>query len=93
MRRDRPALTLFGCGVAASLPALFVHGVSESKALAYVFTNHTIPTDTGWGAVLRRLPIQLGHMLGRYADYAVGNPLVVLAALGGIAPPSPGAAP
>lgn len=85
VRRDRPALLLVGCGVAAALPALFVHGVSESKALAYVFNNHTIPTDTGWGAVLSQYPSNIGHILGRYGDYAVGNPLVVLAALGGIA--------
>jgi hypothetical protein len=82
--RDRPALALFGCGVAGALPALFVHGVSESKALAYVFNNHTIPTDTSWGSVLSLYPANLGHILGRYADYAVANPLVVLVALGGL---------
>ena len=85
VRRDRPALALFGWGVAAALPALFVHGVSESKALAYVFANHTIPTDTGWGAVLSQYPSNIGHILGRYVDYAAGNPLVVLAALAGVA--------
>lgn len=84
VRRDRPTLTLVGVGVAAALPALFVHGVSESKALAYVFANHTIPTDTSWGSVLSLYPSNFGHILSRYADYAVGNPLVVLAALGGI---------
>jgi hypothetical protein len=85
VRRDRPSLVLVGCGIAAALPALFVHGVSESKALAYVFNNHTIPTDTSWGAVLSKYPSNIGHILGRYADYAAGNPLVVLAALAGIA--------
>jgi uncharacterized membrane protein len=85
VRRDRPTLTLFGVGVAAALPALFVHGVSESKALAYVFSNHTIPTDTSWGWVLSQYPSNLGHIFSRYGDYAVGNPLVVLAAIGGIA--------
>ncbi|HUC06613.1 MAG TPA: hypothetical protein VMR96_00860 [Solirubrobacterales bacterium] len=84
VRRDRPTLALFGVGVAAALPALFVHGVSESKALAYVFSNHTIPTDTSWGWVLSQYPSNLGHIFSRYGDYAVGNPLVVLAALGGI---------
>jgi hypothetical protein len=84
VRRDRPTLALVGVGVAAALPALFVHGVSESKALAYVFANHTIPTDTSWGSVLSQYPSNFGHILGRYADYAAGNPLVVLAALGGI---------
>lgn len=84
VRRDRPALALVGVGVAAALPALLVHGVSESKALAYVFANHTIPTDTSWGSVLSLYPSNLGHILGRYGDYALGNPLVVLAAIGGI---------
>jgi hypothetical protein len=84
VRRDRRSLALVGCGVAAALPALFVHGFSESKALAYVFADHTIPTDTSWGAVLSAYPANVGHMLGRYADYAVANPLVVLVAIGGL---------
>jgi hypothetical protein len=84
VRRDRPTLALFGCGVAAALPALFVHGVSESKELAYVFANHTIPTDTSWGAVLPQYPSNVGHMLGLYGDYATANPLVILIALGGL---------
>jgi hypothetical protein len=83
-RRDRPTLVLAGIGIAAALPALFVHGVSESKELAYVFANHTIPSDTSWGAVLPQYPSNFGHMLGRYGDYAVVNPLVILAALAGI---------
>lgn len=85
VRRDRPTLALAGVGLAAALPALFVHGVSESKELAYVFANHTIPSDTSWGAVLPRYPSNFGHMLGRYGDYAAANPLVILGALGGIA--------
>lgn len=84
VRRDRPTLVLVGVGAAAALPALLVHGVSESKALAYVFANHTIPTDTSWGSVLSQYPSNFGHMLSRYGDYAVSNPLVVLAAIGGI---------
>jgi glycosyltransferase involved in cell wall biosynthesis len=84
VRRDRGTALLAGTGVAAALPALFVHGVSESQALAYVFANHTIPTDTGWGAVLAGYPGNVGHMLGRYLDYAAGSPLVVLLALGGL---------
>jgi len=85
VRRDRRSAALVGCGVAAALPALFVHGVSESESLAYVFANHTIPTDTGWGSVLADYPANLGHMLGRYLDYAAANPFVVLLALGGLA--------
>jgi hypothetical protein len=84
VRRDRPTLVLVGVGMAAALPALLVHGVSESKALAYVFANHTIPIDTSWGSVLSQYPSNFGHMLSRYGDYAVSNPLVVLAAIGGI---------
>jgi glycosyltransferase involved in cell wall biosynthesis len=84
-RRDRSSAALVGCGMAAALPALLIHGVSESESLAYVFANHTIPTDTGWGAALAGYPGNLGHMLGRYLDYAAANPLVVLLALGGLA--------
>jgi hypothetical protein len=84
VRRDRPSLELVGIGVLAALPALFVHGVSESKELAYVFADHAIPTDTSWGAVLPQYPSNFSHMLGRYLDYAAANPLVVLLALGGV---------
>jgi hypothetical protein len=84
VRRDRPSLALAGVGILAALPALFVHGVSESKELAYVFANHTIPSDTSWGAVLPQYPSNFSHMLGRYGDYAAANPLVILATLGGL---------
>jgi len=85
VRRDRPTLVLAGCGAAAAvLPLLFVHSFSESKALAYVFANHTIPTDTSWGSVLADYPGNIGHVLGRYLDYAVANPLVMLIAIGGL---------
>jgi glycosyltransferase involved in cell wall biosynthesis len=84
VRRDRRSAALVGCGLAGAVPALLIHGVSESEALAYVFANHTIPTDTGWASVLADYPANFGHILGRYQDYAVANPLVVLAAIGGI---------
>ena len=84
LERDRRSLALVACGIAAAIPALLVHSVSESKELAYVFADHTIPTDTGWGAVLSEYPSQLGHMAGRYLDYAAGNPLVVLFAAAGM---------
>jgi hypothetical protein len=85
VRRDRPSLALAGVGILAALPALFVHGVSESKELAYVFANHTIPSDTSWGAVLPKYPSNFSHMLGHYGDYAAANPLVILATLVGLA--------
>lgn len=84
VRRDRRSAALVGCGMAAALPALFVHGVSEAQNLAYVFANHTIPTETSWGSVLAAYPGNLGHMLGRYLDYGLANPAVVLLALGGL---------
>lgn len=84
VRRDRVSLMLVVSGVAAAIPAVLVHSVSESKELAYVFANHTIPTDTSWGTVLSEYPSNVGHILGRYLDYAKGNPLVVLAAIGGL---------
>ena len=37
VRRDRTAALLAGTGIAAAIPALVVHGVSESQARAYVF--------------------------------------------------------
>jgi glycosyltransferase involved in cell wall biosynthesis len=85
VRRDRISVALVGSGIAASLPALAVHSVSLSESLAYVFANHTIPADTSWGSVLADYPGNLGHIFGRYLDYASGHPLVVAAALLGIA--------
>lgn len=84
VRRDRVSLALVGCGLAGALPALLVHSVSESQALAYVFADHTIPTNTSWAGVLADYPGNFAHMLGRYADYAAANPLVVLIAIGGL---------
>ncbi|HWO83487.1 MAG TPA: glycosyltransferase, partial [Solirubrobacterales bacterium] len=86
VRRDRISAALVGSGIAAALPALLVHSVSVSESLAYVFANHTIPTDTGWGSVLADYPGNISHVLGRYVDYAAGHPLVVVAALAGILP-------
>jgi hypothetical protein len=83
-KRDRRSLALAASGFAASLPAPMIHSVSESKLLAFVFARHTIPTDTSWGAVLPQYPANVGHMLGRYLDYAVANPHVVLIAIGGV---------
>lgn len=84
VRRDRISAALVGSGIAAGLPALLVHSVSVSESLAYVFANHTIPTETGWGSVLADYPGNIAHILGRYGDYAAGHPLVVLAALAGV---------
>lgn len=84
VRRDRISVALVGSGIAAALPALLVHSVSMSESLAYVFADHTIPTDTSWGSVLADYPGNIGHVLGRYLDYAAGHPLVVAAALFGI---------
>jgi glycosyltransferase involved in cell wall biosynthesis len=84
VRRDRISAALAGSGIAAGLPALFVHSVSVSESLAYVFANHTIPAETGWGPVLADYPGNIAHVLGRYVDYAAGHPLVVLAALAGV---------
>lgn len=84
IRRDRISVGLVACGIAAAVPALLVQSVSESKQLAYVFADHAIPTDTSWGSVLSEYPANLGHMAGRYADYAAANPHVVLLAIGGV---------
>jgi glycosyltransferase involved in cell wall biosynthesis len=84
VRRDRISAALVGSGIAATLPALFVHSVSMSESLAYVFANHTIPAETGWGSVLADYPGNIAHVLGRYVDYAAGSPQVVLAALIGV---------
>jgi hypothetical protein len=84
VKRDRRSAALVGCGILAALPPLMVHSVSESESLAYVFANHTIPADTSWGSVLADYPGNLGHVLGRYADYALSDPLVVLIAVAGL---------
>jgi hypothetical protein len=85
VRRDRRSLALAGCGLAAAIPTLAVHGVSISTDLNYIYANHSIPTETGWGAAISGYPSNLGHQAGRYLEYALANPHVVLAAIGGVA--------
>ncbi len=84
VRRDRISGALVGAGIVAALPPLFVQGISQSESLAYVYANHAIPTETGWGAAISGYPGNFAHMLGRYADYAAANPLVVLLLIGGL---------
>jgi hypothetical protein len=84
VRRDRLSGALVGVGILAALPPLFVQSLSQSQSLAYVYANHTIPTETGWGAAISGYPGNFAHMVGRYADYAAANPLIVLLLLGGL---------
>lgn len=83
-RRDRLSAALVGVGIVAALPPLFFQGLSQSESLAYVYANHAIPTETGWGAAISGYPGNFAHMIHRYADYATANPLVVLLLLGGL---------
>jgi hypothetical protein len=84
VRRDRVTAKFLGLGVLAAIPPLLVHGLSQSESLAYVYADHTIPTDTSWGAAISGYPGNLGHMFHRYADYATANPQIVLFFLVGI---------
>jgi hypothetical protein len=84
LQRSRRSVALAATGFLAALPAPLIHSVSEAKLLAFVFARHSIPTDESWGAVLPKYPGNLVHMAGRYADYAVANPHVVLLAICGI---------
>ncbi len=84
VRRDRRSLALAGCGLGAALPALAVHSVSISTGLNYIYANHAVPGDTGWGAAISGYPANLGHQAGRYLEYALANPLVVAATIGGV---------
>jgi hypothetical protein len=84
VRRDRFTAKFFGLGVLAAIPPLLVQGLSQSESLAYVYADHSIPTETGWGAAISGYPGNLGHMIHRYADYATANPLIVLVFLVGI---------
>lgn len=85
VRRDRLSAALVGVGVVAAVPPLFLQGLSQSESLAYVYANHAIPTDTGWGAAISGYPGNFAHMVHRYADYATANPVIVLALLVGLA--------
>jgi hypothetical protein len=86
VKRDRRSAALAGSGFLASLPApLLLGGVSEAKLLTFVYADHAVPTDTSWGAVISGYPGNLAHMAGRYLDYAVASPHVVLIAICGIA--------
>jgi hypothetical protein len=84
VRRDRFTAKFTGLGILAAIPPLLFHGLSQSESLAYVYAEHTIPTDTSWGAAISGYPGNFGHMVGRYADYATANPQIVLFFLVGI---------
>lgn len=84
VQRDRRSVALAASGFVAALPAPLVHSVPLSKLLAFVFAKHSIPADTSWGAVLSQYPGNLPYMAGRYFDYALANPHVVLVAVCGI---------
>jgi hypothetical protein len=85
VRRDRLSAALSGAGIVAAIPPLLLHGLSQAESLTYVYADHTIPTDTGWGAAISGYPGNFGHMIGRYADYATGHPGVILLTLLGVA--------
>ena len=84
VRRDRRSLALAGCGMGAAVAALAAHGVSISTGLNYVYANHAVPSETGWGAAISGYPSNLAHQAGRYLEYAAANPHVVLATIGGV---------
>jgi hypothetical protein len=84
VRRDRISLQLVGTGVVAALPPLFVHGLSQTQSLAYVYANHTIPTDTSLGAAISGYPDNFAHMLGRYGTYAADHPAVAFLLIIGV---------
>jgi hypothetical protein len=63
-RRTRRALALLAGGVLAALPAPLLFGAPLRTALAYTFSNSTIPTDTSWGFIARQYP----HFLQRTAS-------------------------
>lgn len=84
VRRDRRSAALVATGVLAALPPLFVQGLSQSESLAYIYANHTIPTDTSWASAISGYPGNLGHMFSRYATYAAAHPALVVLLVGGI---------
>lgn len=84
-RRDRRSLALALGGVLAAIPAPLIWSVGVREQLAFVFSDHTVPTDTSWGFVRAEYLSHLGDVADRYADYAAANPHVVLFFVTGIA--------
>ena len=80
VRRDRLSVALVGsecCGLPATPRP---HGFGVGIAGLCLREPHD-PHRHELGVGLADYPGNLGHMLGRYADYAVSSPLVVLLAL------------
>lgn len=77
VNRDRKSAALALGGIAAALPAPLLFSVGLREQLAYVFSDHTEPTDTSWGFVLGEYLPHLGNVADRYLDYAASNPAVI----------------
>ena len=85
LQRNRRSVALFASGALAAVPALLLHGVSMSQSLAYVFADHTIPSDTSWSFVASEYLPNLDRTAGKYFEYALANPEIVLLVVAGVA--------
>jgi hypothetical protein len=85
VQRDRRSVALALSGLVAALPVPLIWSVGIREQLAFVFSDHTEPTDTSWSFIMGEYPSHLGNVAGRYVDYAAGSPHVVLLFLAGVA--------
>lgn len=85
VRRDRRSVALVLGGLVAALPAPLFWSVGLREQLAYVFSDHTEPSDTSWGFLAGEYLPHLGGVADRYVDYAITHPHVVLFFVVGVA--------
>jgi hypothetical protein len=83
--RTRRAVEVLATGVVAALPPLLLFGAPLRNALAYTFSDFTVPTDTSWSFILENYPKGLRRVQIHDLDYFLDHPLTALAAVAGIA--------
>jgi hypothetical protein len=82
--RTRGSVEVLVTGVVAALPPLLLFGAPLRNAMAYTFSDFTVPTDTSWSFILENYPKGVRRVQIHDLDYLVGHPFTTLAAVGGL---------
>jgi len=85
LRRDRTSSALAISGVVSMLPAVIAFGVPIQRTLAYGFSGNKIPSEDGWGFILRRFWPNLDAMIGEYWRTMAEGGIIMAAILAALA--------
>jgi len=82
--RTTRSLVILVLGVLAALPPPLFFGAPLREALAYMFSDFTVPADTSWGFILENYPKGLRRVQIHDFQYFRDHPLAALAGIGGL---------